>query len=338
MPPTLRIVLPWPTIKCAPSTTFFDSALDAGMRWLNAFYTFPQEDSPLPAPISKDESTSSSVALHQQELPGVSMASATAIAAPDCPSTAEAAAAPPPSAGDNVGDSNRLTSGNVRLLGHRSFLDLGVAAAEAEVSLDSNNSADIPLDDYGASRGSSGSGPRQHSSGYAQRRPSSGSSPPRMPSSGSGRRRSLADPTSQYDGSMRRSTSSLTDHSRLSNRHGCVTIFFSDLIGFSTWAHELDPEIVMATLDDLYTRLDNIILEEMPGVYKVGLRGLRFLDYRGRVGASYICLLSDQISDHMLFTIYSCALTCSQTLVSAAIVGRGMKGSIPRHQWGSEAS
>ena len=249
-------------------------------------YTFPQEDSPLPAPISKDESTSSSVALQQQELPVVSMAN-TAITAPDCQSAA------PPAAGDNVRDSNRLTSGNVRLLGHRSFLDLGVAAAETEVSQDSNNS-DVPLDDYGASRGSSGSGPRRHSSGYDPRQLSSGSSAQRMPSSGSGPRRSLPDPASHIGG--RRSTSSLTDHSRLSNRHSCVTIFFSDLIGFSTWAHELDPEIVMATLDDLYTRLDNIILEEMPGIYKVGLRGLRFLDYLGSVGASYICLLSDQIT------------------------------------------
>ena len=51
--------------------------------------------------------------------------------------------------------------------------------------------------------------------------------------------------------------------------HGSVTIFFSDLIGFSTWAHELPPETVMSTLDDLYTRLDDIILCEMPGIYKV---------------------------------------------------------------------
>ena len=35
------------------------------------------------------------------------------------------------------------------------------------------------------------------------------------------------------------------------------------------WAHELSPELVMRTLNDLYSRLDDIILNEMPGLYKV---------------------------------------------------------------------
>ena len=61
--------------------------------------------------------------------------------------------------------------------------------------------------------------------------------------------------------------------SSVAQSHGSVTIFFSDLIGFSTWAHELPPETVMATLDDLYTRLDDIILFEMPGIYKVSWGG-----------------------------------------------------------------
>ena len=74
---------------------------------------------------------------------------------------------------------------------------------------------------------------------------------------------------SEHSSFVRSPSLAVTDHSQLSKHHGCVTIFFSDLIGFSTWAHELPPDTIMATLDDLYTRLDNIILEEMPGVYKV---------------------------------------------------------------------
>ena len=51
--------------------------------------------------------------------------------------------------------------------------------------------------------------------------------------------------------------------------HECVTLFFSDIVGFSSWAHSLTPAEVMNTLNDLYTRLDDIILNEMPSLYKV---------------------------------------------------------------------
>ncbi|GAX81434.1 hypothetical protein CEUSTIGMA_g8864.t1 [Chlamydomonas eustigma] len=51
--------------------------------------------------------------------------------------------------------------------------------------------------------------------------------------------------------------------------HDCVTIFFSDIVGFSTWAHELPAAKVMDTLNDLYSRLDDILLIEMPSLYKV---------------------------------------------------------------------
>jgi class 3 adenylate cyclase len=53
------------------------------------------------------------------------------------------------------------------------------------------------------------------------------------------------------------------------SKHECCTIFFSDLVGFSTWAHKVEPEDIMATLHDLYTRLDNIILRELPMLYKI---------------------------------------------------------------------
>ena len=55
----------------------------------------------------------------------------------------------------------------------------------------------------------------------------------------------------------------------MAENHDCVTVFFSDIVGFSSWAHSLPPAKVMDTLNDLYTRLDDIILDEMPGLYKV---------------------------------------------------------------------
>ena len=54
-----------------------------------------------------------------------------------------------------------------------------------------------------------------------------------------------------------------------SQKHDCVTVFFSDLVGFSTWSHTCDPEMVMETLDNLFSRLDTIIMDEMPGLYKI---------------------------------------------------------------------
>ena len=54
-----------------------------------------------------------------------------------------------------------------------------------------------------------------------------------------------------------------------SQKHDCISVFFSDLVGFSTWSHTCDPDLVMATLDDLCSRLDTILMEEMPGLYKV---------------------------------------------------------------------
>ena len=51
--------------------------------------------------------------------------------------------------------------------------------------------------------------------------------------------------------------------------HDCVTVLFSDLVGFSTWSSSLPAGMVLRTLNDLYTRLDDIILNEEPGLYKV---------------------------------------------------------------------
>lgn len=58
---------------------------------------------------------------------------------------------------------------------------------------------------------------------------------------------------------------------RVADSHECVTIFFSDLVGFSSWACNLPPVTVMSTLNDLYSRLDDIIAKELPTLYKVSV-------------------------------------------------------------------
>ena len=164
---------------------------------------------------------------------------------------------------------DKLTRGNVRQMSvrrHRSSINLRVPPpGPADFLAAPASSSRVPLlSNSGSSELDSSELPRPgsgNSGGALWDRIGSGSAP---------RRPSSLRASEQSSGLRRRgSTVLMTDHSKLSNQHECVTIFFSDLIGFSTWAHELPPETVMATLNDLYTRLDDIILEEMPGVYKV---------------------------------------------------------------------
>ena len=61
------------------------------------------------------------------------------------------------------------------------------------------------------------------------------------------------------------------------SRHECCTIFFSDLVGFSTWANKTEPETIMSTLHNLYTRLDDLIINELPQLYKIETIGDAFV-------------------------------------------------------------
>ena len=92
----------------------------------------------------------------------------------------------------------------------------------------------MPADDLPVGSASGTTSPRrlrlQSESGHQNRRQSLGSRPAASPT---------ATPVPSFN---------------VAESHDSVTIFFSDLCGFSTWAHELPPERVMRTLDDLYTR------------------------------------------------------------------------------------
>lgn len=50
-------------------------------------------------------------------------------------------------------------------------------------------------------------------------------------------------------------------------RYNIVTIFFSDIVGFTSLAGEMTPIQVMKMLNELYLQFDRIV--EKHGVYKV---------------------------------------------------------------------
>jgi class 3 adenylate cyclase len=43
---------------------------------------------------------------------------------------------------------------------------------------------------------------------------------------------------------------------KLATKHECVTLFFCDIVGFTTMSKEVEPEAVMRFLNDLYTQYD----------------------------------------------------------------------------------
>eukprot|EP00960_Hanusia_phi_P007049 200834-Hanusia_phi.AAC.4 len=57
-------------------------------------------------------------------------------------------------------------------------------------------------------------------------------------------------------------------------RRESVTIFFSDIVGFTSISSSLDPQKVSELLDSLYLRFDNLSKEH--GVFKVTLHSSSF--------------------------------------------------------------
>ena len=58
-------------------------------------------------------------------------------------------------------------------------------------------------------------------------------------------------------------------------KHECVTIFFSDIVGFSAMSRDLSPEKVADLLDRLYTRFDD--LTRLHDVFKIETIGDAFM-------------------------------------------------------------
>lgn len=61
----------------------------------------------------------------------------------------------------------------------------------------------------------------------------------------------------------------LGDYSRLATWHPACTLLFADIAGFTAMAKAVAPHIVMAMLNDLFSRFD-ALLDRFPGVFKVG--------------------------------------------------------------------
>ncbi|GFR47225.1 hypothetical protein Agub_g8909 [Astrephomene gubernaculifera] len=57
------------------------------------------------------------------------------------------------------------------------------------------------------------------------------------------------------------------DCSQLATKHEAVTILFADIKGFTDMCKEVEPEVVMSFLNELYNRLDSLL--DVYGVYKV---------------------------------------------------------------------
>ncbi|GIM00513.1 hypothetical protein Vretimale_5516 [Volvox reticuliferus] len=57
------------------------------------------------------------------------------------------------------------------------------------------------------------------------------------------------------------------DVSKLATKHDAVTILFADIKGFTCMCKEVEPEVVMTFLNELYNRFDTLL--DVYGVYKV---------------------------------------------------------------------
>ena len=64
-----------------------------------------------------------------------------------------------------------------------------------------------------------------------------------------------------------------------------ITVLFADVVGFTPMCRELPPEVVMAFLNDLFSRLDELTaiygvykVETIGGAYSLGRAGLIDMD------------------------------------------------------------
>ena len=66
---------------------------------------------------------------------------------------------------------------------------------------------------------------------------------------------------------------------RIADAYPDTTVVFADLVGFTPWAQRTDPALVVALLDDLFSRLDE--LTEVHGVQKVKTVGDAYMAVAG---------------------------------------------------------
>src|SRR5439155_4625930 len=70
---------------------------------------------------------------------------------------------------------------------------------------------------------------------------------------------------------------------RIAERYPETTVLFSDIVGFTPWAQRTDPDRVVALLDDLFTRFDQLAVEH--GVEKIKTIGDSYMAVAGAPNA-----------------------------------------------------
>ena len=70
---------------------------------------------------------------------------------------------------------------------------------------------------------------------------------------------------------------------RIAERYPETTVLFSDIVGFTPWAQRTDPDRVVALLDDLFTRFDELAVEH--GVEKIKTIGDSYMAVAGAPNA-----------------------------------------------------
>ncbi|MDQ2933374.1 MAG: adenylate/guanylate cyclase domain-containing protein [Chloroflexota bacterium] len=66
---------------------------------------------------------------------------------------------------------------------------------------------------------------------------------------------------------------------RIAERYPETTVLFSDIVGFTPWAQRTDPDRVVALLDELFTRFDELAVEH--GVEKIKTIGDSYMAVAG---------------------------------------------------------
>ncbi|GAX83257.1 hypothetical protein CEUSTIGMA_g10683.t1 [Chlamydomonas eustigma] len=66
--------------------------------------------------------------------------------------------------------------------------------------------------------------------------------------------------------------------------HECVSVLFAGIAGFNTWSQGLPAHKVMMLLNEFYSHVDDILIQEMPLLYKVDMLGDTYMVAGNLVG------------------------------------------------------